>query len=183
MERIGSTLPVQFAALGFLCERPMHGYELRTRLEEGLGSLWRIASSQLYNVLHRMEERGWVSSKLEPGERHASRTTYTATPAGLSELQAWLETPVQHLRDMRVEFFAKTYFLRRRSLRQVGELVDAQIALFQRREAGLTDGADIHSNDEAFAQAVASFRRRRIGNMIEWLQAMRDELMEREEDE
>jgi len=161
----------------------MHGYELRARLEDGLGSLWRIASSQLYNVLHRMEERGLISSSLEPGERHSSRTIYTVTMEGQRELQIWLSKPVAHLRDMRVEFLAKTYFLRRRSLDRVGELIDAQIAVFREKEAGLSGCAGVESDDEEFAQAVASFRRQRMSDMIDWLQSMRSVLMEREEGE
>ena len=75
-------LAVEFAVLGLLIEAPMHGYELRDRLTAGLGALWRIASSQLYSVLHRLDEQGWVTCAVELPAAGPARNVYRATDAG-----------------------------------------------------------------------------------------------------
>ena len=74
--------PVEFAAMGFLIERPCHGYALRARLAEGLGPLWQVASSQLYQVLHRLEESGWVDRSDEILSGGPARSVYHVTAAG-----------------------------------------------------------------------------------------------------
>ncbi|MFC2077899.1 PadR family transcriptional regulator [Candidatus Bipolaricaulota bacterium] len=175
------SFPVEFAALGILAEGPMHGYELRRRLGEGLGALWRIASSQLYAVLHRLEKRGWIDPRVESEGGRPSRTVYAITAPGERALEGWLATPVEHLRDMRVEFFAKVYFLRRRSLAAVSELVEAQIRTLEELESKLSRRKALESDDAGFGEMSASFRKKRVRSMIEWLEENKDALRRTEE--
>ncbi len=175
------SLPVEFAALGILAEGPMHGYELRRRLGQGLGALWRIASSQLYAVLHRLEKRGWIHPRVESEGGRPSRTTYRVTANGERALATWLTTPVEHLRDMRVEFLAKVYFLRRRSFTAVSELVEAQIRTLEELESKLSRHKALESDDAGFGEISASFRKKRMRSMIEWLEENKDALRRTEE--
>ena len=48
--------PVEYAVLGMLNERAMHGYALRERIDSTLGPLWRIATSQIYAALHLLQD-------------------------------------------------------------------------------------------------------------------------------
>ena len=58
-DRIGTTVPVlELAILGLLKEQPLHGYELKKRLGETLGSLWGISYGSLYPALRRLERDG-----------------------------------------------------------------------------------------------------------------------------
>jgi PadR family transcriptional regulator AphA len=171
------SFPVEYAALGFLSEAPMHGYELRERLEEGLGALWRIASSQLYSVLHRIEERGWVDPAREEDKTRPARTVYSITEEGRRAFGVWVATPVEHLRDMRVEFLAKVYFARRRSREAVRELIAAQIGVLERLEGGLSRRDSVESDDAGFGGMIVSFRQGRVRSMVDWLQEERDSLI------
>ena len=54
---------LEFAVLGLLNEAPMHGYELRTRLKEVLGSLRAFSYGSLYPSLRRMREAGWITEE------------------------------------------------------------------------------------------------------------------------
>jgi DNA-binding PadR family transcriptional regulator len=54
---------LEFAVLGLLNESPMHGYELRTRLKEVLGSLRAFSYGSLYPALRRMREAGWITEE------------------------------------------------------------------------------------------------------------------------
>lgn len=46
---------LELAILGLLKEQPLHGYELKKRLGETLGSLWGISYGSLYPALRRLE--------------------------------------------------------------------------------------------------------------------------------
>ena len=49
---------LELAILGLLKEQPLHGYELKKRLSDTLGSLWGISYGTLYPALRRLEREG-----------------------------------------------------------------------------------------------------------------------------
>ena len=57
---------LELAILGLLKEQPLHGYELKKRLSDTLGSLWGISYGSLYPALRRLEREGSIES-VEPG--------------------------------------------------------------------------------------------------------------------
>lgn len=52
---------LEFAVLGLLHESPMHGYELRKRLNAVLGAFRAFSYGSLYPCLRRMKAAGWIS--------------------------------------------------------------------------------------------------------------------------
>jgi DNA-binding PadR family transcriptional regulator len=58
MAKRGAVL--EFAVLGLLHESPMHGYELRKRLNVLLGSLRAFSFGSLYPCLRDLVARGWL---------------------------------------------------------------------------------------------------------------------------
>jgi DNA-binding PadR family transcriptional regulator len=56
---------LELAILGLLKEQPLHGYELKKRLGETLGSLWGISYGSLYPALRRLEHDSSIES-VEP---------------------------------------------------------------------------------------------------------------------
>ena len=48
------------AILGLLHESPMHGYELRKRLNLVLGSFRALSYGSLYPCLKSLVDRGWI---------------------------------------------------------------------------------------------------------------------------
>lgn len=52
---------LEFAILGLLHESPMHGYELRKRLNALLGAFRAFSYGSLYPALRRMRNAGWIS--------------------------------------------------------------------------------------------------------------------------
>ena len=67
---------LEFAVLGLLRESPMHGYELRKRLNTSLGVFRAFSYGTLYPCLKTLVANGWLIE--EPGERH--RRTPLAAP-------------------------------------------------------------------------------------------------------
>ena len=52
---------LELAVLGLLQESPLHGYELRKRLNTLLGSLRALSYGSLYPALRDMQANGWIA--------------------------------------------------------------------------------------------------------------------------
>jgi len=169
-------LAVEYAILGYLVEAPMHGYELRERLSGGLGAFWRVGSSQLYQVLHRLDEQGWVSCSVEPTDAGPPRNVYEATAAGREAFWSWATSPVRHVRQVRVEFLAKIYFLRKLDPDRIGTLVDGQLDRLRELYGHLKTRGGLESDDVDLGRLAASYRRSQIAGTIRWIEEHEREL-------
>ena len=67
---------------------PMHGFEITTWLEDSSGGALDVDDSALYHALHRMEERGLVSSEWGLTENNRRARYYRVTAAGRGWLKA-----------------------------------------------------------------------------------------------
>ena len=88
---------IELPILGFLKERPMHGYEIRQRLETILGFTWRPSYGALYPMLWNLEKRGFIKKTGAQKGRGPQKQVYNLTGEGLARLQALLlskPTPV-----------------------------------------------------------------------------------------
>jgi len=112
MPRQQAPLSLEFIMLGFIKQAPIHGYDLYKRLTEfdAIAHVWSIKQSQLYALLDRLEEDELIRSVIIPGDSRPNRKEYHLTPAGEHRVAEWLEKPVSHSRDIRIEFLAKLYF-------------------------------------------------------------------------
>jgi DNA-binding PadR family transcriptional regulator len=83
---------LEFAVLGLLNETPMHGYELRKRLNAVLGSFRAFSYGSLYPCLNRMETNGWITKDtagvVGPGRR--AKVVYKLTAEGKEHFQELL---------------------------------------------------------------------------------------------
>lgn len=175
--------PVEYAALGFLVEEPMHGYALRSSIAKGLGPLWQVASSQLYQVLHRLEEREYVSRYSETPSAGPSRTIYRVTSNGEHAFWEWAQAPVDSMRNVRVEFAAKLYFLRRLKLESVSTLIDRQLNALENIKERVSSERRKCSDDSALNSIWMTLQTATIDNFARWLTAHRRQLSTNKERE
>jgi DNA-binding PadR family transcriptional regulator len=68
---------VRSAVLALLDDRPMHGYEIITELEERTGGRWRPSAGSIYPTLQLLEDE-----KLVTAEEVEERKVYSLTEAG-----------------------------------------------------------------------------------------------------
>lgn len=88
---------LEFAVLGLLHESPMHGYELRKRLNAVLGAFRAFSYGSLYPCLRRMKAAGWISED-QPVSAEAApvlsgrrgKVVYRLTAEGKERLQELL---------------------------------------------------------------------------------------------
>jgi len=109
----GATL--ELAVLGLLQESPLHGYELRKRLNLLLGWTRLLSYGSLYPALKRMLRAGWINevTTMSAAVSRRQRIVYQITPAGIeyfaSEITeagpaAWEDESF----NMRFAFFSRT---------------------------------------------------------------------------
>ena len=110
---------LQFAVLGLLHEGPLHGYELRKRLNGVLGTFRAISYGSLYPCLKEMLAAGLI---VEDGPADAgapalsgrrARIVYKLTPEGKDRFQEWLveagpEAYEDELFGVHLAFFSRT---------------------------------------------------------------------------
>jgi DNA-binding PadR family transcriptional regulator len=161
-------LTTEHILLGYLAERPMHGYELHQRLEDptALGTVWRVKQAQLYALLGKLEGESLVEVTEETQDGKARRVLHL-TAAGRETLDQWLRSPVPHGRELRIEFLAKLYFAQRRGNGTAQTLIEAQ----RRQLEQWLDEHPAPPRAETYRHLVHAFRAGQIRAMIEWLAA------------
>jgi len=94
----GHTALLELAILGLLKEQELHGYELKKRLTEALGSFSSVSFGSLYPALGRLETAGAVRAVDEGAAGPASAAPAPAVPmtgpGGRSVEHSWGGSPM-----------------------------------------------------------------------------------------
>jgi DNA-binding PadR family transcriptional regulator len=87
---------IELPILGFLKERPMHGYELMQRLHTVLGFAWQPSYGSLYPMLRKLETRGLITQAGMRRGHGPPKQVYSLTGKGVSRFHELLskQTPV-----------------------------------------------------------------------------------------
>jgi DNA-binding PadR family transcriptional regulator len=114
--------------LGFLCERPMHGYELAQLVagDPAMPVIWRFARSEVYFLLGKLRERGYVVESGEGKGTGPTRTIYSPTERGRGAFEEWLRTPELRPRLLRTAFLARVHLAMRRDPTLAADILAAQ---------------------------------------------------------
>ena len=65
---------------------PAHGHTIAHAIERGSEDILQVEHGSLYPALHRLEDRGWISSFWGTSENNRKARFYTLTPKGRKEL-------------------------------------------------------------------------------------------------
>src|SRR5664279_4530603 len=74
----------------------LHGYGIVIHIQRASDDLLRVEEGSLYPALHRMEQSGWIASKLAFTETNRKAKYYELTATGKKQLQA-AEKNFEHL--------------------------------------------------------------------------------------
>ena len=111
---------LEFAVLGLLSDSPLHGYELRKRLNVLLGTFRAFSYGSLYPSLRRMRDAGWITERVpvqDPGAPaltgRRGKVVYELTVEGKQRLadllaEAGPESYEDEQFGVHFAFFAKT---------------------------------------------------------------------------
>ena len=105
----------EYAVLGILAEEPSHGFAISKQLEaeSDVGRVITVRRPLVYRALDRLVEAGYAEPVTTEQGEGPQRVIHRVTRKGRNRLRAWLSQPVDHVRDLRIEFLLKLALLRR----------------------------------------------------------------------
>lgn len=173
-------MSVRHALLALLSEGPKYGLQLRQEFEARTGEVWPLNVGQVYTTLQRLERDGLVQSDdaAEPGPQNRFRIT----PAGHTELAAWLRTPPDLSSPPRDELVIKVLV----ALEVPGVDVHEVIQVHRRHLVQLmqewTRIKQAASDDELNLALVVDAELFRLDSVIRWLDSADGRLARRRAD-
>lgn len=131
----------EYAVLGILADGPSHGFAISKQLAAGseLGRVLTVRRPLVYRALDRLTDTGYVEPvTTEKGRAGPNRVILRITTAGRRRLNRWLVEPVEHIRDLRIEFLLKLA-LQERLGRSPAKLITSQRAALEATLTALDD--------------------------------------------
>lgn len=115
-----------------------HGYDVaRHFAPDGvLGSVLTLSRPVVYRAIKQLEAAGLVEASEAVGVRGQLKWTLACTLRGKKAARQWLQSPVEHLRDMRSEFLVKFLLMQRAGV-DTAEFVRSQRDALEERTSGL----------------------------------------------
>jgi molybdopterin-binding protein len=144
--RAKTTLPqasfAELVCLTLIIQGVAHGWALGTVLapDGELGRIWTLSRPLTYRAVDGLADKGLATRRGQSAGHGRERVELVATAAGRRAATRWLETPVQHLRDVRTELLVKLR-LRERAGLDTTDLLAAQRELFEPAIDALTSTA------------------------------------------
>lgn len=159
--------PQEYVILGILLKQGRHGYEIHNLLSSGLGRAWYAGISQVYALLKRLEAAEKVVSSVKQQDNRPAKHVYSITPKGRKAFLEWVHTPLERMRDLRLEFLAKLFFIRKLNLSGSDELIKKQMDIFQKQLRGIKQQDE--NTHEEFEHLVLRFKISQIEAVLSWL--------------
>jgi len=156
----------EWTVLAVISQQPAHGFAVAqlTTPDGELGRVWQIPRPVIYRAIGRLADAGLIVPQVtEPGQG-PQRTIYAATGPGSDAVRSWLDTPVEHVRDIRSHLLLKLALLHRQG-------ADAS-ALIGRQRAVLEPIAQAISSDvpeDTFDSVLLAWRRASASAAIAFL--------------
>jgi PadR family transcriptional regulator AphA len=166
--------PAEYLILGVLAGGNLHGYDLYQYLEENLGRIWTLGRSQTYALLSRMEQAGLVAHQRQAQEKRPDRKNFSLTPLGRKIFNHWVRAPVEHIRDLRLEFLAKIHFLEKSDRKWVEKLIEGQQEVCREKFSRLEERK--RSAPSGMERLTYDFRLSQARAALDWLQGLQNQL-------
>ncbi|MGW1893738.1 PadR family transcriptional regulator [Streptomyces sp. NPDC002004] len=164
---------LELAILGFLCDAPLHGYELRKRITALTGHVKPVAESTLYPAIKRLEKAGFLARETQPGSVAAPRHVLSLTEAGSKELRSRLADPSRSDITDENRWFTVLAFLRH--LEEPGiqaEVLRRRLAFLEEETSFFYEGdrpLRAEELDDPFRQGVLTIARATSRAELAWL--------------
>jgi len=177
----------RYAVLGMLSMGLETGYAMKKHVEQNLGHFWSESYGQIYPILRQLVEEGLATCESEslPGERQRKR--YSLTPAGWTELRAWLLQPPEPP-PPRLELLLKLSFGQRvpieaceKLVRDHREICERDVAELSSIESALRNAPNRHPDQPywlitlRYGRALREAECAWCGETLEQLRNMRED--------
>ena len=85
----------QFIVLGFLSLKSMTGYEIKKKFSFSFAFFSGLSFGSIYPALKKLEDKGFISMRMEIQDGAPNRKIYTITERGRKEFLKQLRSPMQ----------------------------------------------------------------------------------------
>jgi len=140
-----------------------------------MSQFWDLSMSQVYALLKRMEHDTMVVSQEKRQKTRPPKKIFTLTPQGKDTFLQWLVTPVDHVRDMRIEFMAKLFFIKKLCQKECPAFLDSQIAVLEEKVQGIERSKETSADE--FQAILYSFKASQATAALEWLRRCKASLL------
>ena len=162
----------EYPVLGTLSLGAAHGYDVFRFLNDNLHDICHFGRSQTYAVLTRLQHEGLVSHEKVEQENLPAKKVFQLTPIGREIFNSWMQAPVAHIRDLRVEFLVKLFFAGLTASGVREKLLTEQLKVCRRKTDRLMElrrGARDSIETQALEYRIAVVRA-----TVEWLKGLMD---------
>lgn len=106
----------EWVVLAVVDEEPTHGFAVSSLTATGgsIGRVWQVPRPVVYRALNRLTDLGLVEPQAVEAGRGPQRVVHASTAAGRTLVRTWLQTPVDHVREVRSFLLLKLALLDRR---------------------------------------------------------------------
>jgi PadR family transcriptional regulator AphA len=162
--------PAEYAILGLVHQRPVHGYQIAQEMapDSGLGLICPLQRSNVYFLLGNLERRGLIEVEQRRDDALSPKTVLKATAAGRRAFKSWIWQPIARLREVRLDFLLKAYFLRDAEPESILRLLEAQVD-FCRRYLGEWHALAESAAPQSFDQVVIEAKLAAAQGTLDWL--------------
>ncbi len=168
-------MSLRHAILGIIEFQPVHGYQIRQILSEGISTFWPVKLNAIYPALKRLEDEGLVGHRTEAtGQGRPDRKVYEITDRGREEMAAWRRLPPEGAPSTRSPLFLKLLFARSEDLPTTIDWISKEIEAARGRADQLR--SDLHDPDAFDTLFVRFMRESGLAHLelqIELLQELR----------
>jgi DNA-binding PadR family transcriptional regulator len=88
--------------------------------------IWGVKQSMLYAMLEKLDQIGYLESRIIPSSTLPVKREYRVTRNGEAMFKEWVTSPVDRPREIRQEFLAKVSYLLKTDLDLAKSLMEAQ---------------------------------------------------------
>jgi DNA-binding PadR family transcriptional regulator len=164
-------MSLRAALLALISAGPLTGYDAVKHFRSSVGHVWHAPDSQIYPELRKMQAEGLLEATEVPwGSKHATKTRYAITPAGLEALASWQATPLVYAPERDPVHLLAAYFewgtpdtARARLEEHIAAYEAAKVSAEQqahdiRERTSPTLQRRLAANDPADAERIAAFK-------------------------
>ena len=169
--------PAEYLILGVLAGGNWHGYDLYQYLEQNLSLIWTLGRSQTYALLSRMEQAGLVTHKRQTQGKRPDRKIFSLAPAGRNIFNQWVKAPVEHVRDLRLEFLAKIHFLGNGDSKSLEKLIEGQQGVCREKMGRMAERKGAASS--GMERLTYEYRLSQAEAALKWLEGLQKKMKEK----
>jgi DNA-binding PadR family transcriptional regulator len=84
---------IEFISLGMVLHEPLTGYDIKKRIEAGIGNFYKVSYGNLYPALKKLTDKGNLTMD-EQKQGNRQKKYYRATESGRAAFLEWLSSPL-----------------------------------------------------------------------------------------